>query len=74
MWTDEESNLLRILMLDEKGWLNRLRHWALSVVGHRCGDALISADERSDVGARVPPTRTATLVLVEIGARQRLPR
>ena len=27
----------------------------LSVVGHRCGDALISADERSDVGARVRP-------------------
>ena len=33
--------------------------YVLSVVGHRCGDALISADERSDVGTRLRQTRTS---------------
>jgi len=35
------------------------RRNVFSGVGHRCGDALISADERSDVGARVRQARTS---------------
>jgi len=49
--------------------------YVFCAVGHRCGDTLALADERSDVGARVPPVQNlAPLILVGIwAARQRRP-
>ena len=53
------------LRLKRRG--ERLASRAVSVVGHRCRDARISADERSDVGARGGRQNLAALGLVNRG-------